>query len=439
MNRFSDKDFLLTTPTAKSLFQSIAGLPVIEYHCSLSAEEIAENKQFDNITKLWLEGDQEKLQAMRAFGIDEYYITGEAGDYEKFQKWAETVPYLPQNPLYHRTHLELQRYFGIYDPLSPATAEQIWNQTNRVIAAGGFSASELFRKFNVETVCTPEDPADSLMWHQKIAEDGICSAKVLPAFCPNKALAIETPDFSNWLMQLEEVCSRKIESYASLQSCLTERLLFFKSMGGKTALQTLSLSLTEPITEEQAEEIFHKAKNKQTLTTEERATYQANLLSFLSKKYQDYGFAMEIHVETAEAASGVVSLLEKVAQEHKLPKTSISPKNLSDVETLAKKIHQSKIAGFIRMSGCDEMFYQKAAIKKLLQTVATYGVLPLFSGFSTDMGGILSYPAHEYFRRVLSDFLGELAESGEYPNYADLLKKFAKDIAYENAKNYFGL
>ncbi len=439
MNRFSDKDFLLTTPTAKSLFQSIAGLPVIDCCCSLTAKEIAEGSCFDNISKLWLNGDPKKLQAMRAFGIDEYYITGEAGDYEKFQKWAETVPYLPQNPLYHRTHLELQRYFGIFDPLSPVTAEQIWNQANRVIAAGGFSASELFQKFNVETVCTPEDPVDSLLWHQKIAEDGICSAKVLPAFCPHNAFAIESPAFSDWLAQLEGVCSQAIESYASLQSCLTERLLFFKSVGGKTALQTLSLSLTEPATAEQADAIFRKAKNKQPLTQTETAAYQAHLLSFLAKKYQDYGFSLEIQAETAEAALGVVTLLEKVNQEHKLPKIVIAPKNLSDANNLAKRIHQSNIAGLIRMGGCEEMFYQKDAIKEMLHMVATNGILPLFTGFSTGMNGILSYPAHEYFRRVLSDFLGDLVESGEYPNYIDLLKKFAKDIAYENKKQYLGL
>lgn len=439
MNQFCDKNFLLTTPTARTLFQTVAGLPVIDCHSQLTAKEIAENKQFDNITELWITNDQEKLQAMRAIGLDEYYITGEAGNYEKFQKWAETVPTLLGNPLYHRTHMELQRYFGIFEPLSPANAEQIWNRTNEVICGGSFSMFDLFKKFQVEVICTPEDPANELIWHQKLSEDGNCPAKVLPAFCPDGALKIKSTAFLEWLSKLEAACSQEINSYAALQACLLERLLYFKSLGCKTTLQTLSVPLKQASQTEAAETVFQKARNNQPLTVEECASYQAQLISFLVKKYQDYGFAMEIHTENEAVATSVIGLLEQIAKEHKLPKTVLTPKIPSDTGKLAKKLCSSEIAGMIRIGGCEGLAYEKLAIKKMLKSVANNGILPLFHGFSTEAGGLLSYPAHEYFRRVLCDVLGNLVESGEYPNYTDLLKKFAKDICYENKKSYFGL
>ncbi|MBQ7792514.1 MAG: glucuronate isomerase [Clostridia bacterium] len=439
MNQFCDKNFLLTTQTAKSLFQSVAGLPIIDCHSHLTAKEIAENQSFDNITQVWLNQDPEKLQAMRAVGLDEYYITGEAGDYEKFQKWAETVPTLLGNALYHRTHMELQRYFGIFEPLSPANTEQIWNRANEIICGGHFTLFELLQKFQVEVICTLEDPADELIWHQKLSEEGNCPATVLPAFCTDTALQVGNPTFSEWLGKLETACSQEINSYATLQACLLERLLYFKSVGCKTTLQTISIPFTTSSAMEDVEMIFQKAKNNQTLTETECAAYQAQLFSFLIKKYQDYRFSAEIRTENEGVAESVIVLLEQIAKEHKLPKTVITPKNPSDAGKLANKLYSSEISGRIRIGGCEGLSYQKIAIKKMLKSVVNNGVLSLFHGFSAEAGGMFSYPAHEYFRRVLCDVLGNLVESGEYPNYSDLLKKFAKDICYENKKSYFGL
>lgn len=438
-NRFFDQDFLLTTPTAKSLFQTLQILPVIDCHSGFSAKEIAEPAPMDNITCFCLKNDKEKLQAMRICGVDEYYITGEAGDYEVFQKWAETVPYLPKNRLYHRTHLELQRYFGIYEPLSPVTALQIWNRANQLMSHGGFTPGELLRKFHVETVCTKEDPADALFWHQKIADEGLTTTKVLPTFCPDAALHAESPDFAGWLTALEESCSQEIDSYWVFLSCLTERLLFFKSMGGRTSFHTIKLPPKIEATAQQAEAVFQKARQQQSLTPAEISAYQAHLLSFLAKKYQDYGFSMEICVGNQSAAAAVLTLLEQVQKEHKLPSTIISAAAVSDVIFLAKQLEASTLAGRVHFSNSADLCYQRQNLRALLNAAAAYGSLPAFVGFVPPYGCDCNYPAFEYFRRVLADFLGELAESDEYPNYMDLLKKFAKDIAYENKKQYFGL
>ncbi len=433
MKQFLDKDFLLNTNTAKTLFQSVAGLPIIDRQSNLSAEEIATNKTFKNITDLWL-SDNKRQALMRRYGIDEFYITGEAGDYEKFQKWAEVVPSLFGSTLYHETHLELQRFFGIYEPLSPATAERIWNRTSALIASEKFCAYELFKKFNVQLICTPVDAADTLVWHQKIAEEGTCPVKVLPVFSAEKALDIGSDAFPQWIAAMEDACSKEIKDYYSLQSCLVERLLFFKAIGCKTAIQNVSIQLSTDISFEQADEIFKKAREQKQLSSQEIACYRAHLFGFLLTKYADYQVCAQVVIDDASIGSDTITFFENFSEKHVLPKLVLLPKKAADLAAIAKAADTCKISANLLYGCSDDMAYCKSDIQLLLGQIAAQGLLPKLIGFSTNSNSFLSYPSHEYFRRVVCDYLGEKVEKGEYPNYPELLKKFATDISYTNAK-----
>lgn len=465
MKQFLDKDFLLKTPTASTLFQAVAGLPIIDYHCHLIPQQIAENKRFNNITEIWLYGDHYKWRAMRSYGIDEYYITGEASDYEKFQKWAETVPYLIGNPLYHWTHLELQRFFGIYEPLSPATAEQIWNRANEIIAKDNFCVFEIFKKFNVEAVCTTDDPIDSLEYHQQIRTNELCTTKVLPTFRPDKALNIEREGFVEWVAALGEACSQEITDYFTLQSCLVERLLFFKSMGCVVTDHACDSMWYEDATFEEMDVIFKKGLRKESLTKSEIAKYKSNLLIFLGKKYSEYGFVMQLHMNVIRnnnkamfkklgpdtgfdsinddpIAKELSQILGKMSEENKVPKTilyTLNPKDNYVIGTMLGNFQGGGVKGKLQFGSgwwfCD----QKDGMQEQMKALANLGVLPTFVGMLTDSRSFLSYPRHEYFRRILCNLLGTWVEDGEYPNCPDLLKKIAKDISYYNAKSYFGL
>ena len=433
MKQFSDKDFLLNTKTAKTLFQSIAGLPIIDCHSQLSPEAIAQNKTFRNITELWL-SDPKKQVAMRNYGVEEQYITGEADDYEKFQKWAEVVPNLLGSSLYHEIHLELQRIFGIYEPLSPATAERAWNRTGALLQSDRFCTFELLKKFNVQLICTPVDVAGSLVWHQKIAEEGLCPAKVLPIFSADKAASVGQKEFPGWITALEEVCSREIKDYFSLQSCLVERLLFFKSVGSKIATAQIPADLSMEADFEQADKIFQYAREEKPLSQTEIANFQSHLFCFLMKKYADYNFTAELVVKNVRDAQNAIAVLEQLSQQHSLPKIIFLPEHSSDYGALAKSITSSKLCADLQLGLPGGLSYQKSVTEGILKQIAHYGILPKIISFSTGSDNFLSYPAHEYFRRVLCNYLGDLVEAGAYPNYPELLRKFATDISYQSIK-----
>ena len=435
MKPFFEHDCLLSTPTAKSLFQEVVNLPVTDAFTKLTAKEIAENSQFENITELLIDRDPKKLEAMRFFGIDEYYITGEAGAFERFQKWAETLPCLIGNPLYYRSHFELQKFFSVQEPLSPATAEKIWTAANQKIQTENLSIWSLFKQFGVTSLHTPQDPTASLVWHQKIAEDGLCPAKVYPSFCADKALSPTSSTFKKWVEALAESCSASIATLADLQARLVERLLFFKSLGAKSAIQMISLSKLPECSYETADAAFQKAKNQLPLTQSELSEYQGVMLQFLAKKYQDYGFTMAIQTTTEAASHTVITLLEQLSREHKLPKILLATTEPSHYPSLAKAAVSSKISGSIRLF-FKGMPYQKDDLHFLLKAVSQNGLLPCFAGICAGGNSVLSYPFYEYFRQILCDFLGNLVESGEYPNYADLLKKFVKDITFETLNSY---
>ena len=291
MKKFMDENFLLHNETAAILYHEYAAeMPIIDYHCHLSPREIAENKKFRNITEIWLGGDHYKWRAMRINGVEERYITGDADDKEKFMKWAETMPYCIGNPLYHWTHLELRRYFGIEELLSPETAEYIWDKCNEMLADDSFSARELIKRSNVEAICTTDDPADTLEYHERIADDKGFGVKVLPTFRPDAALNIDRPGFTQWVTKLEKAAGKKISGYDSFRDALSGRLDYFNSRGCRLSDHSLEPAVYAECSDEEASRIFDKVMSGGKPDTEEANKYRTNLLTFLGTRYSELLF-----------------------------------------------------------------------------------------------------------------------------------------------------
>ncbi len=461
MKEFMGQDFLLNTKTAAELFETANKEPIFDYHCHLSPKEIAENKHFSNLTEVWLYGDHYKWRAMRAMGVDEYYITGDADDYEKFMKFAEVIPRLIGNPLYHWTHLELQRFFGIKEPLSPLTAKAIWDKANAIIKSPGFCVFNILKKFNVKGICTTDDPADSLEYHKEISQNPDCETIVLPTFRPDNALNIEKDGFCDYVARLGSVCTKAILSYADFKDALEERLLFFRSMGGRISDHGLNDVYYNFATEEEAEKIFKKALKGEKLTQDEIEKYKTVLLTDLGKMYYDNGFVMQLHmnvirnanskmfgymgadtgfdsVNDAKIAVPLSKLLDSMEKCAKLPKTilySLNPTDYYVLGTMLGNFQEGGIKGKIQLGSgwwfCD----QKDGMEYQIKTLANLGVLPTFVGMLTDSRSFLSYPRHEYFRRILCNIIGGWVENGEYPN-TKLIYKIVSDICYNNIKNY---
>lgn len=463
MKEFMDKDFLLETDTAKELFEYASKMPIFDYHCHLNPAEIAQNKHFSNITELWIQGDHYKWRAMRSYGIDEYYITGDATDYEKFIKWAEVMPNLIGNPLYHWTHLELQRFFNIYEPLSPLTANDIWKKANSVINSEDFCVFNIFKKFKVECVCTTDDPADSLEYHIAIAQNPQCKTVVLPTFRPDRAININKPDFKEYIVKLSIACNKVITNFQDLKNALEERLLFFKSVGARVADHGIDDPFFEKCTDEEAQLIFKKALNDEKLTQTEINKFKTALTVFLGKKYADYGFAMQIHINVirnnnermfnalgadtgfdsindATVAKEISGLMNEMAKTSQLPKTilySLNPKDTYTFGTMLGNFQGDGIKGKIQLGSgwwfCD----QKDGMESQLKALGNLGCLTAFVGMLTDSRSFLSYTRHEYFRRILCNLIGNWVENGEYPRTMNFLQKVVEDISFNNAKAYF--
>ncbi|MBQ6421788.1 MAG: glucuronate isomerase [Clostridia bacterium] len=465
MKPFMDRDFLLSTDTARRLFAACENEPIFDWHCHLSPKEICENKTPSSIAELWLAGDHYKWRAMRGAGVPEKYITGDASPYEKFKAWAACMPLFIGNPLYHWTHLELQRYFGIYEPLSEKTADKIWEEANAKIAAGGFTPRELIKNSNVVCVCTTDDPADSLEYHRLIAEDQSFPVKVLPAFRPDKALAIEAPSFLPWLSALETAVGRRIESYAALKEALLERVCFFEKMGCRATDHAFTPAPYRRMRDSDLEDVLGKALAGETLTADEAEGYKTELFRFLAGEYAKRGWAMEIHIgpmrnnntrmfrtigpdtgfdsiADVEIAQKLSRLLDSLDAEGRLPRTVLFCLNPKDNYVLGSMLGnfqsdeaKSKIqfgSGWWFNDNIDGMRAQLAALANL-------GVLAHFVGMVTDSRSFLSYPRHEYFRRILCEYVGGLVENGEYPADMETLERIVKNIAFGNAKEYFGL
>lgn len=466
MKVFMNEDFLLDTQTAAKLYHEFAAdMPIFDYHCHISPQEIAENKKYRNITELWLGGDHYKWRTMRMNGVDEKYITGDGDDKEKFLKWAETLQNCMGNPLYHWTHLELRRYFGIQELLSSKTAESIWERCNAMLQQEDFTARNLIRRSNVKVVCTTDDPVDSLEYHKTLAEDKTFDIKVLPAFRPDKSINIEKEGFIPWLLNLEKITDTKITTFQALKNALISRLEFFHQAGCRISDHALDPLIFQEGTEEEASIIFKKALEGEALTAEEVAVYKAQVLIFLGRQYRRLGWVMQLHIGTLRNtnsrmlkmlgpdtgfdsigdwtfASELASLLDSLDKTDELPKTilyHLNPRDNEILGTIMGCFQGGSIPGKVQFGSAWWFNDQKDGMEKQLTTLANLGLLSRFVGMLTDSRSFLSYIRHEYFRRILCNILGNWVEKGEIPDDMELLGKLVQDICYNNAESYFGI
>ncbi|GMA98729.1 glucuronate isomerase [Pelosinus sp. IPA-1] len=466
MKPFMDEDFLLTNKTAEKLYHDYAkDMPIFDYHCHLNPKEIKDNKRYRNITEIWLGGDHYKWRAMRSNGVDEKYITGAAPDKEKFIKWAETMPKCIGNPLYHWTHLELKRFFGINELLSPKTAEVIWEKCNEMLAKDEFTARELIKRSNVKVICTTDDPADSLEDHIALAKDKTFDVKVLPAFRPDKSFNIDKAGFVEWIERLSNVVGQDIQTFASLKEALKQRLDFFHEVGCRVSDHALDPIVFEEGTEEEITSILQKALKGEQLTESEIKKYKTEVMVYLGKQYTRLNWTMQIHIGTIRNnskrmmrllgpdtgfdaiadytfAEALSKFLDKLDDTDELPKTILYCLNPRDNEILGTIIgcfQGGGIPGKIQVGSGWWFNDQKDGMTKQIISLSNLGLLSLFVGMLTDSRSFLSYTRHEYFRRILCNIIGEWVESGEAPNDFELLGTMVQNICFDNAKEYFGI
>jgi glucuronate isomerase len=464
MKKFLDEDFLLKSKTAKHLYHDVAAeMPIIDYHCHLSAEEIAGDRQFENITRIWLSGDHYKWRAMRTNGISEAYCTGIASDYEKFEKWAATVPYTLRNPLYHWTHLELQRYFGITEILNPSTAKKIYAECSEKLASPEYSVRNLLQKMKVELICTTDDPIDSLEHHLRISADQF-PIKVLPAFRPDKAIhATEPKSYNTYIGQLEEVTNMEISRYEDLLRALKSRHDFFAMNGCSVSDHGLEFVFAEDYTEPEVSHIFSKIRSGKELSTGEQLKFRSALLFELALWDHEKNWVQQFHLgamrnnnsrllgslgpDTGWDSIGDFSqgrslqkFLNRLDSEDRLAKTilyNLNPADNAVMATMIGNFNDGSSAGKIQWGSAWWFLDQRDGMTDQLNTLSNMGLLSRFLGMITDSRSFLSYPRHEYFRRILCNILGEEIENGELPDDLEWTAKLVRDICYYNAKNYF--
>ena len=465
MKKFMDKDFLLSTETAKKLYAACENTPIFDWHCHLQPKEIYENKEPSDIAELWLGGDHYKWRGMRSCGISEEYITGDKSHYEKFKAWAGAMPNLIGNPLYHWTHLELQRYFDIYEPLSPATCDDIWERANAKIKAGGFTPRELIEKSNVAFVCTTDDAADTLEYHKLLAEDKSFKCKVLPAFRPDKALGIELPGYNDWVAALENIIGRSVTSFTELKKALLERIEFFAEMGCRASDHAFTYVPYNRAGEEELNAIFARQLKGEALSKDEIDKYKTELMLFLAGEYNRLGWGMEIHIGAMRNNNGVMfkklgpdtgydsvadyeiavslsRLLDAMLCGAGLPKTvlfTLNPKDNYVLGTMLGNFQSDEAESKIQFGSAWWFNDNYDGMRTQVQTLMNLGVISKFVGMITDSRSFLSYPRHEYFRRILCELLGDLVEEGKYPADIDFLSKVVQDISFNNAVKYFGV
>ncbi len=465
MKPFMDEDFLLSNETAKTLYHNYAKqVPIIDYHCHINPQEIAEDRQFDTITQVWLGGDHYKWRQMRTNGIDEKFITGDASDYEKFEKWAATLQKAIGNPLYHWSHLELQRYFDYKKPLSPATAEEVWDVCNKKLADPSMTVRNIIRQSNVETICTTDDPIDSLEWHKKIAEDETFDVKVLPAWRPDKAMNLEKPEYLDYLAKLSAVSGVKIDSFAALCEALKIRMDFFASMGCLVSDHALEYVMYKPATAEEIEAIFAKRLAGTAPTALEELQFKTAFMNFVGKEYHRLGWVMQLHygtkrdnnvfrynqlgpdtgydcINSYSSSAELAAFLNSLNATDQLPKTiiySLNPTDNAAIGTVLGCFQDSSCVGKIQQGSAWWFNDHKTGMTEQMTSLANLSLLANFVGMLTDSRSFLSYTRHEYFRRILCNLIGTWVENGEYPNDIEFLGKMVQDISYYNTKNYFG-
>lgn len=464
MKAFLDDVFLLTTPTARRLYQVARSMPILDYHCHLDPKEIAQDRRFENITQVWLGGDHYKWRLMRANGVDEAYITGDAPDREKFQKWAETLELAIGNPLYHWSHLELRRYFGYEGVLNGDTAQEVWELCNQKLQEPGMSARSLIANSGVTLVCTTDDPADSLEWHQQLAQDSSFPVKVLPAWRPDAAMGLERPEYLDYLQRLGQAAGVEIRTYADLKEALLSRMAFFDKMGCRASDHALTVAVCQPASEEELERVFQKRLEGEPLTQEELAAFQTGFLRFVAGEYKRLGWVMQLHygcrrnnntrmfhklgrdtgydaVLQGTPSLEVAAFLDLLASQDALPRMVLYSLNPNDDEGLNSVIgcfQDGTPLGRIQQGSAWWFNDHKAGMVKQLTAFANGGLLGNFIGMLTDSRSFLSYPRHEYFRRILCELLGAWVENGEYPADWKALEKMVRGVCYNNAVEFFG-
>lgn len=467
MKEFMDADFLLNTQAAKDLYHLAAeNAPVIDYHCHLSAQEIAEDKQFQTITEVWLGGDHYKWRLMRADGIEEALITGDGDDQEKFRAWASVMPRLIGSPLYHWSHLELKKYFDIDVPLSPATADLIYDRCNAMLQTREFSARQLILRSNVKALCTTDDPVDSLKWHQVLADSDF-PVLVLPAWRPDKAVAIEKDDFTAYMKTLGEAAGVQIDSFSALQEALKIRMDHFAAQGCVLSDHGMDGLPWEPVSEEEADRILRAKLSGKMLTSSEENAYKTSLLSFLGREYSRRGWVMQLHLGVTRnrnsrafselgpdtgydgisdpiSIGNLYSFLDALDKEDSLPKTilySLNPQDNTALDVLCGAFQRPVGRHISKIQHGSAWWFNdhKDGMRAQLASLAAEGVLANFVGMLTDSRSFLSYARHDYFRRILCDYLGELVEKGEYPADKETLMEIVQDICWKNAERYFGI
>ena len=469
MEKFMDKDFLLTTETAKKLYHEHAEkMPIIDYHCHLQPKEIYEDKKFRNLTEAWLGagdryGDHYKWRSLRARGYEEDSISGPDDDYKKYYQFVESMPYFVGNPLYHWSHLEMQRYFGINDIINAKNAKKIWDEANAKLET--LTAREMMYKFNVKTVCTTDDPVDSLEWHKKMMEDKTLNVTVRPAFRPDKAINVELSWIESWVNQLAKVCGKEIKSLNDLTDCLASRIEFFHSMGSRVSDHALDVVHYTPATYEEANAVFLKGMKHEEISSHEQDQYKGYILLFLGKQYKKHGWVQQYHIgalrnnskkmlekigpdtgfdaiEDAVYMEKLSALLGALDANDALPKTilyCLNPRDNYALTVLAGCFQEEGVKSRVQVGTAWWFLDQLDGMKQNLETQMQVGLISQSVGMLTDSRSFLAYPRHEYYRRLLCQMLGNLVESGQYPvEELDTLGKIVEDICYNNAKEFFG-
>lgn len=476
MKAFMDKDFLLETETAKHLFHDYAqNLPLVDYHCHISPKEIYEDRHFDNLAEVWLGGenpdgtyfgDHYKWRVMRSNGINEKYITGDASDEERIQKFAEALEMAIGNPMYHWTNAELHKFFGITEPLTPQNASEIFAKCNEMLRTDkSMTVRGLIRQSNVAFIGTTDDPVDSLEWHKKIAEDPTIEVKVAPSFRPDKAINITKPGFKEYIEKLEIATGREIKCAKCVCEALTDRLEYFASLGCRASDHGLDYIPFREYTMKEASEAFRKAMNGEELTLEEAEKYQTAIMVHLGKEYHRLGIAMQLHysclrnsnermyrkmgpdtgfdvISQNTCGESVARFLSALDATDECPKTilySLNPADNEQLDTILGAFQSDEVPGKMQHGSAWWFNDTKTGMEDQMISLANLSLLGNFVGMLTDSRSFLSYARHDYFRRILCNLIGRWVENGEYPNNEESLKKIVEGICFYNAKRYFGI
>ena len=467
MDGFLNRNFLLDTPAARRLYHEYAeNMPIVDYHCHINPQEIWEDRRFENITQLWLGGDHYKWRLMRANGIDEHFITGDASDREKFQKFAESLPRAIGNPMVHWCHLELKNYFGYEGFLTGETAQQVWDLCcDRLANDPAMSARGLIRGSNVAMIGTTDDPCSDLIWHEKLAADESFPVQVLPSFRPDPALNIHKAGFAQYISKLAETTGRKLETVTDVCDALSERIVFFDAHGCRAADHGLDYLVCRPVDTGTATAALQKALDGQPLTAEEIEGYQTVLLLHCAREYAKRGWVMQLHfscmrnpnsrmmaalgpdtgfdcIAVTDNCAAAHRLMDTLYQEGMLPKTvlySLNPADNAWIDSLTGAFQGTEAAGKVQHGSAWWFNDHKTGMTEQMVSLANMGILGNFIGMLTDSRSLLSYARHEYFRRILCSLLGSWMENGEYPADFALVGGLVQDICYNNAKRYFNL